>query len=176
MEAFADEGMFAAVLDWTTTEFSNSMFGPGRDAGTRLRSGRPHAVPRVVVPGATDILTLRAPLPERYADRLVHWHLPEVALVRLSPAEARAVGAEIGSRAASYAGPIGVVVPMGGFSALSAAGAPLADPEADLAWLEGLRGSIGEDVEVEVVDAAINDPATAAAAVAATLRLMDGRA
>lgn len=169
MEAFAEDDAFVGVLDWTTTELANQMFGTGRSVDSRLRGA---GVPRVVAPGGADVLTMRAPLTERFAARRIHWHLPDVALIRLTADEAFAVGAETAGRVNAYPGPITVLAPMGGFSSVSGAGAPLADPDADRAWLDGVRSVLDPRVAVLELDTSLNHELTARAGVAETLRLM----
>jgi uncharacterized protein (UPF0261 family) len=93
MEVLIRRGTFAAVLDWTTTEVTDHLAGGVCDAGpTRLEAASALGVPQVIVPGAIDVINWRGALPERWADRITHLHLPGVPLIRTSVAESRQIG------------------------------------------------------------------------------------
>ena len=137
MESLIDEGLIAGVLDITTTELADELVGGVLSAGsTRLTAAARRGVPQVVSLGATDMVNFHAPetVPERFRDRLFYQHNPNVTLMRTTPAECAAIGADIGCKLATATGPAAVFVPLGGVSAIDAAGQPFDDPAARPRW------------------------------------------
>jgi uncharacterized protein (UPF0261 family) len=173
MERLVREGAFDLVVDWTTTEITDELTG-GLCAGgpDRLEAAGECGVPQIVVPGAVDVINVLAPIPERFADRTHHWHLPTVPLIRTSARESEAVGTWTGAKLARARGPVRVLVPAGGFSALDRADGPFCDPAADDAWQRGLRAAAGPDVPIDVLPNHINDESFARATADAALALV----
>ena len=95
-------------------------------------------------------------MPARFAGRLFHRHNANVTLMRTTPAECRALGEEIGRKAAAARGPVHILFPARGISALDAPGQPFDSPEARIALREGLQATAGK-VPVELLDLHIND-------------------
>ena len=90
MEKLADSGLLAGVIDITTTEVCDLLFG-GVLPATEDRFG---AIARTRLPyvgsvGALDMVNFWAPptVPEKYRGRLLYKHNPNVTLMRTSPAE-----------------------------------------------------------------------------------------
>jgi uncharacterized protein (UPF0261 family) len=116
----------------------------------------------------------RETVPEVFAGRLFHVHNPSVTLMRTTPDE----NAEIGERMAGVlrraSGPVVVLIPSRGVSALDAPGKPFHDPRADdalfRALADGLSGHPG--VRVEFRDEHINDRSFAEAAARTLLGLL----
>jgi uncharacterized protein (UPF0261 family) len=61
-------------------------------------------------------------------------------------------------------GPVGLALPLRGFSAYDVAGGPFFDPDADAAFVGAVKGGLKPGIRVMEVDAHINDPAFADAA------------
>jgi uncharacterized protein (UPF0261 family) len=172
MEDLIRRGTFAAVLDWTTTEITDHLAGGVCDAGpTRLEAAGAVGIPQVVVPGAIDVINWRGALPERWAERTTHMHLPGVPLIRTSVAESREIGAWIAQKLNRASGPVRVLIPRGGFSALDLDGGPFWDPAADHAFVAALRRDLRADIPVEDVDDHINSEAFATVAADAMLSI-----
>ena len=172
MEALVDAGMVVGALDLTTTEVADRLVGgvfPAHEDrfGAFARSGLPY----VGSCGALDMVNFgaRDTVPERFAGRLLHVHNPQVTLMRTTAAECREIGAWIAERLNRMDGPMRFLLPEGGLSALDAPGQPFEDVAARRALFEaietGTRAKPGR--RVERVAHHINDPAFAAAAVAA---------
>ncbi len=81
-----------------------------------------------------------------------------VTLVRTSADECAILGARLAERARASAGPVCVLLPLGGVSALSVPGGPFHDPAADAALFDAIRAGCGTAVEVEEHNCDINDP------------------
>lgn len=174
MERLVADGHFVGVLDWTTTELVQHATGGLCDAGPdRMRTSDGSGVPRVVVPGAVDVINVLPPVPEAFADRATHWHLPTVPLVRSSADETAAAGRWVGEALSGAAAPSLVVVPGGGFSALDTEDGVFADPSADAAFAAGVRETGGEELALHTSPHNINDPRFAREAAQALLELLE---
>lgn len=175
MERLIADGRFAAVLDWTTTELVQNVAGGLCDAGPdRLRAAAGAGIPQVVVPGAVDVVNVLPPVPQRFADRAVHWHLPTVPLVRANADESASVGRWVGDRLRDAGGRAVVLVPEAGFSSLDIAGGDFEDPGADAAFTDAVRDTAGSGIPVVVDPHHINDPAFARRAAHLLIDLLDG--
>ena len=176
MEALIADGLFEAVLDLTTTEWGRrdrrrqrSRAGPDR-LGAAARAG----IPQVIAPGALDMANFfGVPVPERHAGRLIHQHNANVALMRTTPAENAEIGRRIADQLNRATGPVVVLFPLRGVSALDAEGQPFFDPAADQALLAALRQHLLPQVRLVPLDLHINDAAFAEAAVDELLSLLE---
>lgn len=174
VERLVAEGRFAAVLDWTTTELVQNIAGGLCDAGAaRLSAAATAGVPQVVVPGALDVVNVLPPVPDRFADRALHWHLPTVPLVRSSAAESAEAGAWIARELSRASAPAAVCVPRGGFSSVDVAGGEFSDPAANAAFEESLRSGLPDAVPVHTSTQHINDPEFARATAQTLLALLE---
>lgn len=174
LEEWIDRGEFSAVLDLTTTELADELAGGHRSAGpSRLEAAGRRALPQVVAPGALDMVNFGPPetVPTAYAHRRFHRHNPGTTLMRTTPPENARLGSWMAEKLNRAAGPTGVVIPLDGFSAYDAVGGPFFDPEADAAFVTALRAGLQPGIPVLEVQAHINDPAFAEAAVDLYLRL-----
>jgi uncharacterized protein (UPF0261 family) len=172
MEALADSGLLAGVLDITTTEICDLLFGgvlPARperlDAIARTR------LPYVGSVGALDMVNFGAPetMPQHYAGRLIYKHNPNVTLMRTTPEECRAMGRWLGEKLNACDGPVRFLIPERGVSALDIEGGAFFDPEADRALFDTIANTVrwGENRKLLRLPVHINDPEFADAAVAA---------
>ncbi|TIL70602.1 MAG: UPF0261 family protein [Mesorhizobium sp.] len=174
MEKLADSGLLSGVIDITTTEVCDLLFG-GVLPATEDRFG---AIARTKSPyvasvGALDMVNFWAPptIPERYSGRLFYEHNPNVTLMRTTPDESRRIGEWIGAKLSLCEGPVRFLIPEKGVSALDIEGGAFFDPEADAALFEALERTIMPDDTRRVIRLPlhINDPEFAKAAVAAFL-------
>jgi uncharacterized protein (UPF0261 family) len=175
MESLIAEGHFVGVLDITTTELADELVGGFLTAGPmRLTSAARRGVPQVVSVGATDMVNFYAPdsVPPRFVDRTFYRHNANVTLMRTTPDENAAIGADIGCKLASSAGPVAIVLPSRGVSALDREGQPFYDPSARRALFDAVRASAGE-VEVLEIDQHINDYEFAEAAARKLLTMLN---
>ncbi|GAB2837238.1 Tm-1-like ATP-binding domain-containing protein [Actinoallomurus bryophytorum] len=162
MEALAESGMLAGVLDLTTTELADDLVGGVLSAGPhRLEAAGRRGIPQVVSVGALDMVNFgpRDSVPGRFADRLLYVHNPTVTLMRTTREEMATLGARVAEKVAGAAGPVEVFLPVRGVSAIDVAGGPFEDAEADAACFQAItEGLAGGRVAVHEIDAAINDP------------------
>ena len=175
MESLIADGLFDAVLDLTTTEWADEIAGGNLSAGPdRLGAAARAGIPQVIAPGALDMANFfGVPVPERYAGRLTHQHNANVALMRTSAAENAEIGRRIAGQLNLATGPVVVMFPLCGVSALDAEGQPFYDPAANQALLDALREHLLPQVRLVALDLHINDAAFAEAAVAELLALIE---
>ncbi len=172
METLVDSGLLSGVLDITTTEVADLLMGGVLPAGPdRFGAIARTRLPCVLSLGALDMVNFWAPetVPERYRGRNLYRHNANVTLMRTTAAECRDIGAWIGSRLSACDGPLVVLIPERGVSALDVAGGAFYDPAADAALFEALAGAVAWTARRRLVRLPlhINDPEFAEAAVAA---------
>lgn len=168
MEKLVDSGLIAGVLDVTTTEVCDLLFG-GVLAATEDRFG---AIARTKVPyvgscGALDMVNFGAldSVPERYRGRNLYVHNPQVTLMRTTAAENAQMGRWIGEKLNQCEGEVRFLIPEGGVSLLDAPNLAFHDPEADAALFAALEATVKVTPQRQLirVPAAVNDPAFVAA-------------
>ncbi|MEL6335321.1 MAG: ABC transporter permease [Pseudomonadota bacterium] len=170
METLVDSAKVQGVLDLTTTEVCDMLFG-GVFAATEDRFG---AVIRTRQPyigsvGALDMVNFGAPetVPERYQGRTFYEHNPQVTLMRTTAEECAEMGRWIGGRLNEMEGQVRFLLPEGGVSALDAPGQPFHDPAARAALYDALEATVLQTANRQLLRRPehINDPGFAAAAV-----------
>ena len=174
MESLVADGLIAGVLDITTTELADELVGGVLSAGPeRLTAAAKRGVPQVVSVGATDMVNFHAPesVPERFRGRKFYQHNSSVTLMRTTEEECVRIGADIGRKLAASTGPVAVLLPTRGMSAIDRSGQPFDDPLARWALFAALREN-GPRLEIQELDFHINDPQFAAAAARRLLELM----
>jgi uncharacterized protein (UPF0261 family) len=172
MEKLVDSNLLVGVIDVTTTEIADHLFGGILSAGEgRLDAIIASRLPYVGSCGALDMVNFGAidTVPERYRARNLYVHNPHVTLMRTNAAENAGMGAWIANKLNRMEGPVRFLLPLGGVSAIDVPGMPFHDPEADAALFQALRSHFepGPQRRLVEVPAAVNDPAFAAALVAA---------
>jgi len=168
MEKLADSGMLKAVIDVTTTEICDHLVGGVLSAGPdRLGAIARSRVPYVGSVGALDMVNFWAmdTVPERFRSRKLHKHNPNVTLMRTTASECRAIGVWIAERLNACEGPVRVLIPEKGVSALDAPGQPFYDQEADDALFQSLSRTLLQTRtrRLNRLPYHINDPQFAAA-------------
>jgi uncharacterized protein (UPF0261 family) len=177
MEGLIRDGLVDGVLDLTTTELADELVGGVLSAGPeRLEAAGKKGIPQVVSLGALDMVNFgpRGTVPERFEGRTFHIHNEAVTLMRTTPEENAALGSRIAEVLGRSSGPVAVLVPLRGVSALDTPGRPFHDPEADAALFEALTRGLKACPQVRLVvrDEHINDPVFAEAAAATLVELM----
>lgn len=168
MEALIDAGEFDAVLDLTTTELADDLSGGAASAGPdRLTAAGRRGIPQLIAPGAVDMVNfgIASSVPERFSKRKFYSHTPYTTLMRTTPSETFEIGRRTGLKLAAAKGVAYVLWPSEGVSDYDREGAIFYDPEANAAWLSGLRSTLPPSVAVQEMPCHINEPAFAAAAV-----------
>ncbi|WP_375173874.1 Tm-1-like ATP-binding domain-containing protein [Pseudooceanicola sp.] len=166
LEAIGDSGMVSAIVDVTTTEVADYLMGGICSAGPErfdvlARTG----IPWIGSCGALDMVNFgpRATVPERYADRQFIVHNADITLMRTTPEENVDMARWLAAKLNASPGPVDLVLPLGGVSALDAPGGAFWHPEADEALFETLEATFdrSETHQLHRLDAHINDVAFA---------------
>jgi uncharacterized protein (UPF0261 family) len=174
MESLISEGVIAGVLDLTTTELADEHVGGFLSAGpARLTAAAAAGIPQVVSTGASDMVNFYAPssVPEKFTGRLFYRHNANVTLMRTTAAENAAIGADIATKLSKATGPVAVLLPARGVSAIDREGQPFDDPAARRALHEAIKAGLPADRVVEL-DLHINDPEFAERAAMKLIELM----
>ena len=180
LEALADAGQLAGVIDVTTTEVCDELFGGVLTAGPdRLGAIARSRVPWVGSCGALDMVNFWAPetIPARYRDRLLYRHNPNVTLMRTTAEECREIGAWIAAKLNACDGPVRFLIPEHGVSALDIAGGAFEDAQADAALFDAIEQGLDATPQRRLarLPLHINDPAFADALVAAWREIAPAR-
>lgn len=170
MEKLADSGMLEGVIDVTTTEIADHLVGGVMSAGEdRMGAIIRSRIPYVGSCGALDMVNFEAmnTVPEKFKDRKLYAHNPQVTLMRTTPTENRELARFIAAKLNRMEGPVRFLVPLKGVSLIDAPGKPFHDPEADRMLFETLEKEFkpGHHRRLIKLDLNINDPAFAEALV-----------
>lgn len=170
MEKLAESGLLEGVIDVSTTEIADEIVGGFLSAGpTRLDVFARHAMPWVGSLGALDMVNFGAwdTVPERFRLRRLYRHNPNVTLMRTTGEECAAIGEFLVAKLNAMAGPVRLLIPEGGLSAIDRPGQPFHDPQADRVLIDtvvrGFRS--GGMRRLERLPLHINDDAFAQALV-----------
>jgi len=171
MEKLAGSGFVEGVIDITTTEVCDLLFGGVLPAGEdRLDVIARTGLPYVGSVGALDMVNFWAPesVPEKHRGRLFYNHNSNVTLMRTTAHECRALGEWIGKKLNACEGPVRFLIPEKGVSALDIEGGAFWDPEADAALFDALEATVRQTPSrrIERLPLHINDPRFAEAATA----------
>ncbi|HEY6631542.1 MAG TPA: Tm-1-like ATP-binding domain-containing protein [Rhizobiaceae bacterium] len=172
MEKLADSGLLEGVIDITTTEVCDYLFGGVLPANEdRFGAIARTKLPYVGSVGALDMVNFWAPetVPGQWKARLFYQHNSNVTLMRTTAEECRAIGEWIGGKLNACEGQVRFLIPEKGVSALDIEGGAFWDPEADAALCEALEATVRQTGRrrIQRLPLHVNDPEFAGAAVAA---------
>lgn len=154
MEKLVDGGLLNGVLDITTTEVCDYLFGGVLACSKeRFDAVAREGIPCVMSCGALDMVNFGSPdsVPEKYADRLFYHHNPQVTLMRTTPEENRKMGQWIGEKLNQYQGEVRFLIPDGGFSAIDCPEGPFWQPEANQAFIEALESTVVQTDKRQII-------------------------
>lgn len=176
MEGLIRDGFFAGVADLTTTEWCDEVVGGVLPAGPdRLEAAAKAGIPQVVSVGALDMVNFHAmdTVPEQFRHRNLYKHNPTVTLMRTTPEECAEIGKRIAGKLNMATGPVVLMLPLKGVSAIDRNGELFYDPKADKALFDSLRKHITPKIKLVELDLHINDPAFGLAAAGQLLEMME---
>ncbi len=161
MEELIRDHIFDVVIDLTTSELVDVLCGGGYpSSGDRLTAAGRLGIPQVVVPGGIDMLCFgpQNRVPARFSDRNIYIYNDRATMVRTDEDEARIVAGAMARRLNDALGPVRLLWPARGVSALDEEGMPFFDPDVDGVFIEVLRNRLDEaEQRLIEVDAHIND-------------------
>ncbi|MBA0124530.1 Tm-1-like ATP-binding domain-containing protein [Haloechinothrix sp. YIM 98757] len=171
MEKLVDDRLVTGVLDISTTEVCDLIAGGVLSAGEdRLDAIARTRVPYVGSCGALDMVNFGAPdtVPQRYSDRNLYPHNPQITLMRTTAEECERIASFIAGKLNACDGPVRFLLPEGGVSALDSPGQPFHDPRADEVLFSTLEREVEQTTDRRVLRSPhhINDPEFAAELVA----------
>ncbi|WP_395019249.1 ABC transporter permease [Dongia sp.] len=178
MEKLADSGLLAGVIDVTTTEVCDHLFGGVFSAGEeRFDAIIRSKIPYVASAGALDMVNFGPidTVPAEYKSRNLYIHNPQVTLMRTTVAENERMGRWIGEKLNRMDGPVRFLIPERGVSLLDVPGKPFHDPAANAALFKTLESTVRQTERRRIIRLPydLNDPAFAAALVKTFLDLID---
>jgi uncharacterized protein (UPF0261 family) len=160
MEEMAVEGLLDGLFDLSTHEITDEIFGGIHAADAdRLLAGGLKGIPRLVVPGGLDIITLREleTVPEIYRGQPYVKHNPHITLVRLNAGQMVKVAEVMVERLNQATAPVIVAIPKGGFSFYNKDGLHFRDVKADEAFTQTLKANLKSEIEICELEGHVND-------------------
>ena len=160
MEQLIQDGAFRAVLDLTTTELADEVVGGVLSAGPhRLEAAGRKGIPQLVCPGAIDMVNFgpEETVPAQFRSRNLYLHNPCVTLMRTTPEECAEIGRITAIKLNQASGPVTVLIPLQGVSAIDKIGGPFYSQEALNAYRRALKASLSPTIRLVELDAHIND-------------------
>ncbi len=161
MEEMIGEGLIDGVLDLTTHEIADEMFG-GYCKGIgpeRFAVAGSRGVPLLLAPGGLDnaVFSPFYPMPEVLKGRRQHVHDVRFC-VRMEREEMIKFAGIIAERLNASKGPAYVLIPSGGWSETDKPGGELYDPDVDRIFTVELKRLLRKDIPLEEMDVHISDP------------------
>lgn len=161
MESLINDGFIEGVLDLTTTEWCDELFGGVLNAGpNRLEAAALNKVPQVVSLGAMDMVNFGAfdTVPTKYEGRNFYKHNPSVTLMRTNVEENKLLGKKISEKLNMATENTVLMIPRKGLSGIDAEGQPFYGPEEDQMLFDTIKANINKDIiELIEMDTVIND-------------------
>lgn len=178
MENLVESGYFKGVLDLTTTEWCDELFGGVLAAGpNRLEAAGRNGIPQVVSVGALDMVNFgpMSSVPEKFRARNLYKHNPTVTLMRTTLEENEELGEKIAEKLNMAEDKTVLMLPLKGVSMIDAPGQPFYGVEEDKYLFQRLRDRIDMTrVELIEMDNHINDQEFAEACAQKLIDLMEG--
>jgi uncharacterized protein (UPF0261 family) len=161
MDQLVEQGVIDGILDFSPNELLRIFIieeTPWRSS--RLDSAAQKRLPQVFVPGSLDMIVLRLSrdnLPDTYKDRKIYMHGPYITGVRTTGEELKKLAHIVSSKLNRAKGPVAVVFPLRGFSAIDREGFAFHEVETDRIFLTEMVRELKKDVEIIEVDSHILD-------------------
>jgi uncharacterized protein (UPF0261 family) len=175
LESVVADGYISAVLDITTTEWADTLFGGVMAAGPeRGDAAARRGIPQVIAPGCVDMVNFwaRSTVPARYEGRKFYEWNPNVTLMRTTPEENAQIGRVLAEKANAATGPVAFLLPLQGVSTLDSPGGEFWWPEANQELFAAIKEHVRTGIPVIEMDCNINDPQFADAATEVLLAML----
>ena len=175
-EATIAEGLVDGVIDMTTNELGNNLFGGALDAGpSRLEAAGKKGIPQVIGPGIADIVAFTPPeaVPEKFRNRTIIKHNPFMVVLPLAKEEMSLLATTMAEKLNRATGPTAVIMPTKGFSPGGREGRPFYDPERDRHFINTLKENLKPEITFAEIEGYINDPVVAEKATSLLLDFME---
>lgn len=172
-ESLANQGAFAAVLDFAPQEVGNHLFGSAISAGPdRMTAAGRRGIPQIISSGCCDLVDLVGwhPVPDQFANSQSHAHNRLLSSVLLDGPQRRMVARAMMEKLSNAKAETVFILPCAGGNEWDREGAPLHDADGLSAFLEEVRAACPANVRLVEIPDHINDPSF----VATTLSVIDG--
>lgn len=161
MESLIRDGYIEGVLDITTTEWCDQLFGGNMAAGEdRLEAAVLNKIPQVVSVGALDMVNFGpiSSVPSKYTGRNLYKHNPTVTLMRTTVEENRRLGLVIAEKLNMAQRKTALLLPLKGVSLLDSEGQQFYGANEDAMLFKTLKENITNPlVEIIEINTNIND-------------------
>jgi uncharacterized protein (UPF0261 family) len=160
MEDMIRQGLFDAVIDLAPGGVGEALWKGMRASGPhRMEAAGDMGIPQVIAPCSVNFMTPRKSQykPDYYERRKVNLDKHRT-WIRISPQEMEAVAKTFTEKLNRAKGPIRVVIPKRGWSAVDREGSPAYDPDGDAIFSNILKRELKEDIIVREVDTNLEDP------------------
>ncbi len=176
-ESLTEAGFFDGVLDITTTEWCDELFGGVLNAGPhRSEAASKQGIPQIVSVGAMDMVNFGPwdTVPAEHKGRNLYKHNPTVTLMRTTAEECKKLGKKLAEKLNLAKEKVALYLPLKGVSMIAVEGQPFYDAEADKALFDTLRNDVDKSkVEIVEMDTDVNDDAFAIAMCDKLIELMN---
>ncbi len=173
MEEMISLKLFQGVVDLAPGGVGEHLFGFMRDAGpNRLESAGKIGIPQVISTCSVNHIT---PSKSRYKPE--HQQRPKYDLdkfrtwLRISPDELKKVAHVFAEKLNRASGPVRVMIPLNGWSSVDMPGNPTYNPEEDRVFVKELHKNLKPEIQIQEIDAHMEDPDFAKVVVAAALEI-----
>jgi uncharacterized protein (UPF0261 family) len=160
MEEMIEQEAVSAVIDLSLHEIADHHFGGDYDAGPHRGSAAlKKGIPTILVPGNIDFL-VSGPLESakrQFPGRAYHVHNAAITVVRTHHEEIQKMARIVADLANRSKGPLGILVPLQGFSAFDSPQGPLPDPEAPELFAQVLQANLSTQISLKRLPHHIND-------------------
>ncbi len=168
LEEFISSGIIKGVIDLTTHEFIDNLYGGfcGNIKPNRLEEAGKKAVPIVVSPGGLDCVVMQSVerLPSKLKGRKIHQQDFRY-VIRTNKEDMKYLARVIAFKLNKARGPVKVVIPLYGWSEVDREGKELYDPRTNMVFVKTLKKLLKPGIPVIEVEAHINDKKFAKAVV-----------
>ncbi|MFH1115254.1 MAG: Tm-1-like ATP-binding domain-containing protein [Pseudomonadota bacterium] len=180
MDTLIAQGFFDAIVEICPAGLIEERFKGNRPAGTaRLDAAGERGIPQVWAPCCLN-LTGVGPTRHNRGKYLASgkvFEMDETRAMTRFPEDELIIGAQLYAEKINKAkGPLKLVVPLRGWSSIDREGSVLYDPEQDRVFIGELKKGLTVDLDIEEVDANLEDMETARALVEGLDTFMKGRA
>jgi len=177
LDRFIDQGIIDGIIDLTPAELVEAYIledltarkdriekalEKGIARKDRIEKALEKGIPQVIVPGGLDMIILDSPLKEtqanyNYKGRILIEHNPYVTLARTTEDENIRLAKIISEKVNRATGPVTIVIPLKGFSAVDKVEQNFYDPVITKSFTKTIENNIRKEINLIKIDAHIND-------------------
>jgi uncharacterized protein (UPF0261 family) len=164
---------FHGVIDLAPGGVGEHLFGFMRDAGpNRLETAGLVGIPQIVSTcGVNHITPAKSKYKPSYHERRKYDLDKFRTWIRISTDELKEVAGVFAEKLNKASGAVKVVIPANGWSSVDSPGNPTYDPEEDRVFVKELHKKLKPEIQIQEIDANMEDPDFANAVVAAALEI-----